>query len=1249
MTVLFDYVPSRSGYTFLGWARTASAMAAEFTANGTKTFTMGSEDVTLYAVWQESAHTPGSADVWDGTIATEFGGGTGSQSNPYLIYTTKQLAYLAKSTNAGNSYSGKYFKLMNDLDLNNREWTPIGTEARNFYGHFDGNYHTIYNLRITGEMEFAGLFGCTKSGSIARLGVVNGYVNTYYDAEHTAGGLLSGCCNNVDISHCYAIGEVSVKSANTNDQDVCVIAAILVGDMEEDATAQNCYAMGNVYGEMTRNWNVYAGGVFGAGDPADFDNCYFVGNVVAKGYETSYVGGICGVDDPIITDCFVVGTLTAHRGTEGVAVANIAPNNPFGDPSVSNCYCDTSLFVGTTSTTSTQGTSTSRSNFQSQSWITSNLGWDFTSVWTFVVGEEYPVLQGFTQGGGGGNAHVHTPGDWIVDVEPTCTTSGSKHTECTVCGYELENIYIPALEHSYDSVVTKEATCTEPGIVTHTCIRCSDSYLTYIYSEHNYVVTDRQDATCTVDGYITYTCSICDDSYNEIIEGGHNYIAEITRVATATTDGEITYTCEICGDSYVEIIPARPDAKVLLIQDRLPWSENNNVSLLNKMLADGFISGWDMTTTADFSASMLGGYGVVLIANDQTTATYNQLRNIQDALVSFANAGGVVIYGACDEGWAAGSINHTLPAGAQKIHYYSRYNYIVDPSHPIVTGAYTDGKPLTNTLLYGNYCSHTAFGNLPAGSNVILQDGRGNPTLVEYAVGEGHMILSGLTWEFYYVRGAYNGISNTTYTKNVYDDLIMYALQLSDSCDHAYDAGQIVAPTCDEQGYTLHTCALCGTTMKDTFVDATGHTPGDWVVVTQATSTSEGLKTISCTACGEVLDREVIPMLNAPVISVCVEVDSVILGQTFDAYVVVSGSNPVKSVAFVPTFDTELFELVSVQWLKQATIQVTDPEIASAWSTATDINGDLLKLTFRAKGLTAGSRITSEAYIQNNGVVQVSVVGDSIAVVECPHEQFEISGVDGSYHVNVCCVCGYNVLSEHTFDHACDTQCNECDYTRAISHAPGSMMYDNEHHWIACEVCGEHLEVQAHVFDHGCDATCNACGFSRVTGHTPADPEYDNDQHWIACTVCGEYLEVQAHEFDHDCDSDCYFCGYTRTITHAPGGWEMDADCHWQVCGICGETLEYHEHEYDSAIDCVCNICDYRRVLRGDVDGDGDVDSDDSIHLLMHTYFPQNYTLNQEGDMDGDGDLDSDDSIHLLMYTYFPEYYPLYDPDEECL
>lgn len=37
---------------------------------------------------------------------------------------------------------------------------------------------------------------------------------------------------------------------------------------------------------------------------------------------------------------------------------------------------------------------------------------------------------------------IHKPSDWIIDVNPTCTTEGSKHTECTVCGEELERATI---------------------------------------------------------------------------------------------------------------------------------------------------------------------------------------------------------------------------------------------------------------------------------------------------------------------------------------------------------------------------------------------------------------------------------------------------------------------------------------------------------------------------------------------------------------------------------------------------------------------------------------------------------------------------------------------------------------------------------------------------------------------------------------------------------------------------------------
>lgn len=64
-------------------------------------------------------------------------------------------------------------------------------------------------------------------------------------------------------------------------------------------------------------------------------------------------------------------------------------------------------------------------------------------------------------------------------------------------------------------------------------------------------------------------------------------------------------------------------------------------------------------------------------------------------------------------------------------------------------------------------------------------------------------------------------------------------------------------------------------------------------------------------------------------------------------------------------------------------------------------------------------------------------------------------------------------------------------------------------------------------------------------------------------------------------------------------------------------------------------------VIRGDVNGDGVVDSDDAIHLLYHTLLPERYEINQNGDFDGDSDVDSDDAIYLLYFTMLPERYPL--------
>ena len=43
----------------------------------------------------------------------------------------------------------------------------------------------------------------------------------------------------------------------------------------------------------------------------------------------------------------------------------------------------------------------------------------------------------------------------------------------------------------------------------------------------------------------------------------------------------------------------------------------------------------------------------------------------------------------------------------------------------------------------------------------------------------------------------------------------------------------------------------------------------------------------------------------------------------------------------------------------------------------------------------------------------------------------------------------------------------------------------------------------------------------------------------------------------------------------------------------------------------------------------------------MHTFFPEDYPINQVGDFNGDNSVTDADAVYLLMYTFFPEDYPI--------
>ena len=62
--------------------------------------------------------------------------------------------------------------------------------------------------------------------------------------------------------------------------------------------------------------------------------------------------------------------------------------------------------------------------------------------------------------------------------------------------------------------------------------------------------------------------------------------------------------------------------------------------------------------------------------------------------------------------------------------------------------------------------------------------------------------------------------------------------------------------------------------------------------------------------------------------------------------------------------------------------------------------------------------------------------------------------------------------------------------------------------------------------------------------------------------------------------------------------------------------------------------------LKGDFNGDGDVNNNDVSLLLWHTLFPEEYPI-ENGDLTGDGEVNNNDVVLLLWHTLFPEEYPM--------
>ena len=288
----------------------------------------------------------GYTNIWDGSIALAFAGGTGTAENPYQIATGAQLAYLASSVNSGETYAGKNFVLTADIDLNRLPWAPIGySEQRCFSGNYDGDGHIIANAYSTGKVDdkegyaTAGIFGWVASGSVQNLHVkAADFVTTRINNYSFVGG-ITGMCYGASIKNCSVTGSSLESIRDYNNNCAGSIAGYSAGGQFENCAAENNQVKSMAYG----------GGFVGEVDddnagittPSTFINCYAakctVKATTGDSQGSSFAGGFAGQitnEKPTAENCFVY---RATLSTDGTSASHqsigVFAGNLWGNPS----------------------------------------------------------------------------------------------------------------------------------------------------------------------------------------------------------------------------------------------------------------------------------------------------------------------------------------------------------------------------------------------------------------------------------------------------------------------------------------------------------------------------------------------------------------------------------------------------------------------------------------------------------------------------------------------------------------------------------------------------------------------------------------------------------------------------------------------------------------------------------------------------------------------------------------------------
>lgn len=278
----------------------------------------------------------------------EIIGGDGTEENPYRIRTLRGILCISCEL------SGNYL-LVDDIELEEVSFTPIGTSVESFTGMFDGGGHAVKGLKVSVE-NYAGLFGIAKGATFKNIRIEEAQIG----AVSNYAGILVGSLEKGTIFGCYASGDVVGNS---------YVGGFAGRILDSNAKVQESCVEGNITG------NSYVGGLVGQLSGSIIDS-YVKGSVTSSS-NSNYIGGLAGYSSSSTIKNSYASAQVSNNG-QGLAYV-------YSSTTIQNSFFDSDI-AGKTSPASQARTT------QQMFSMDTYAGWDMESIWEHKEGA-YPLLR----------------------------------------------------------------------------------------------------------------------------------------------------------------------------------------------------------------------------------------------------------------------------------------------------------------------------------------------------------------------------------------------------------------------------------------------------------------------------------------------------------------------------------------------------------------------------------------------------------------------------------------------------------------------------------------------------------------------------------------------------------------------------------------------------------------------------------------------------------------------------------------